>query len=224
MKFTKEVAFENIKSKLTEKGKKLFMSERSINEQLETLMPLIATEEMELADFVEKVYKSFETMNLNANKDQSDFVKDWQANNPSQKPNTQAQPPTTNAEDNNRKEFEAMRKQIDELIAERDNARKATAIADKRNALKKAMKSKGIKDEQWIADYVDEISVTEDLDVEGKADSALKIYNRINAADTGSTTPHASSTSGKNPDKSLEHVEAYMKARREEREQSINQN
>lgn len=227
MKFTKEEAFENIKGKLTEKGKKLFMSERSINEQLETLMPLVANEEMELSDFVEKVYKSFETMNLNSNKDQSDFVKTWQEQNPVQTPN-QTQQPTqqhspTSAEENNRKEFEAMRKQIDELIAERDNNRKATVIADKRKALANAMKSKGIKDEQWIADYVNEISVTEDLDVEGKADSALKIYNRTNAADTGSATPNASSSSGKSPDKSLAHVTAYMKARREERE-SINQN
>lgn len=223
MKFTKEEAFENIKSKLTEKGKKLFMSERSINEQLETLMPLVANEEMELTDFVEKVYKSFETMNLNSNKDQSDFVKDWKAQNPSPAPaNTEPSQPAT-VDDNNRKVFEEMRKQIDELIAERDNNRKATAIADKRNALKVAMKNKGIKDEQWIADYANEISISEDLDVDSKADAALKIYNRVIAASSGAATPNASSSSGKSPDKSLAHVESFMKARREERE-SINNN
>lgn len=199
------------------------MSERSINEQLETLMPLVANEEMELADFVEKVYKSFETMNLNSNKDQSDFVKDWKAQNTSPaSANTVPSQPTT-AEDNNRKVFEEMRKQIDELIAERDNNRKATAIAEKRNALKVAMKNKGIKDEQWIADYANEISISEDLDVDSKADAALKIYNRVIAASSGGATPNASSSSGKSPDKSLAHVESFMKARREERE-SINNN
>ena len=223
MKFTKEDAFENIKSKLTEKGKKLFMSERSINEQLETLMPLVANEEMELADFVDKVYKSFETMNLNANNDQSTFVRAWKEQNPTPKPNQTQQQQSTNADDNNRKEFEEMRKQIDELIAERDNNRKEMAVKDKRDALKAAMKNKGIKDEQWITDYANEILITEDMDVEAKADSALKIYNRVNAMSGDPATPNASSSSGKDPNKSLEHVEAYLRSRREERE-SINQN
>lgn len=223
MKFTKEEAFENIKSKLTDKGKKLFMSERSINEQLETLMPLVANEEMELADFVDKVYKSFETMNLNANNDQSTFVRTWKEQNPTPKPAQTQQQQTTSADDNNRKEFEEMRKQIDELIAERDNNRKEMAVKDKRNALKVAMKNKGIKDEQWIVDYANEILITEDMDVEAKADSALKIYNRVNAMSGDPATPHASTSHGKDPNKSLEHVEAYLKARREERE-SINQN
>lgn len=224
MKFTKEEAFENIKSKLTDKGKKLFMSERSINEQLETLMPLVANEEMELADFVDKVYKSFETMNLNANNDQSTFVRAWKEQNPTLKPaQTQQQQQATNADENNRKEFEEMRKQIDELIAERDNQRKEMAVKDKRNALKAAMKNKGIKDEQWIVDYANEILITEDMDVEAKADSALKIYNRVNAMSGDPATPNASTSHGKDPDKSLEHVAAYMKSRREERE-SINLN
>ncbi len=223
MKFTKEEAFENIKSKLTDKGKKLFMSERSINEQLETLMPLVANEEMELADFVDKVYKSFETMNLNANNDQSTFVRTWKEQNPTPKPaQTQQQQPTS-ADDNNRKAFEEMRKQIDELIAERDNNRKEMAVKDKRLALKVAMKNKGIEDEQWISDYANEIFITEDMDVEAKADSALKIYNRVNAMSGDPATPHASTSRGKDPNKSLEHVEAYLKSRREERE-SINQN
>lgn len=223
MKFTKEEAFENIKSKLTDKGKKLFMSERSINEQLETLMPLVANEEMELADFVDKVYKSFETMNLNANNDQSTFVRTWKEQNPTPKPaQTQPQQQTT-ADENNRKEFEGLRKQIDELIAERDNNRKEMAVKDKRLALKVAMKNKGIEDEQWISDYANEILITEDMDVEAKADSALKIYNRVNAMSGDPATPHASTSRGKDPNKSLEHVEAYLRARREERE-SINQN
>lgn len=232
MKFTKEEAFENIKSKLTDKGKKLFMSERSINEQLETLMPLVATEEMELADFVDKVYRSFETMNLNSNNDQSTFVREWKEKHPDTKPSATTQPTqtttqptqtTTSAEENNRKEFEEMRQQIQILMNEREATRKENAIADKRKELQVAMKSKGIKDEQWISDYANEILVTEDMDVSAKADSALKIYNRINASSGGSATPNASSSSGKAPDKSLENVVSFMKARQQERD-SINNN
>ena len=203
------------------------MSERSINEQLETLMPLVANEEMELADFVDKVYKSFETMNLNANNDQSTFVRAWMEQNPTPKPaqtqQQQQQQQASSADDNNRKAFEEMRKQIDELIAERDNNRKERAVKDKRDALKVAMKNKGIKDEQWVVDYANEILITEDMDVEAKADSALKIYNRVNAMSGDPATPNASTSHGKDPDKSLEHVAVYMKSRREERE-FINQN
>ena len=83
MKFTKEQAFENLKGFLTNNGKKtLRMSEKSINKQLETLMPLVANDEMELADFVEKVKPTFETMNSNAEKDNSDFVKQWEKDHP----------------------------------------------------------------------------------------------------------------------------------------------
>ena len=56
MKFTKEEAFEKIKGLLTNNGKKdLQMSERSVNEQLEVLMPWIANEEKECTDFIRKV-------------------------------------------------------------------------------------------------------------------------------------------------------------------------
>ena len=76
MKFTKEEAFEKLKGLLTNNGKKdLQMSERSINEQLEVLMPLIANDEMELDDFIVKVKTSFEVMNSNAKKRQFRFRK-----------------------------------------------------------------------------------------------------------------------------------------------------
>lgn len=231
MKFTKEQAFENIKSRLTHKGKTLSMSERSINEQLDTLMPLVANEEMELDDFVEKVYKSFETMNANANNDQSAFVRDWKEKHPGPTPNatqsTQTQTPQpTSAQTGEGAESQALaeiKSQLAELIKERDTARQQSAIADKRKELKNLIKSKGVKDEQWIADYANEILVTEDMDVEAKAESALKFYNRFSAATGGTFTPNASTHSGKSLDKSLAYISDHMKARRQEKE-SINQN
>ena len=83
MKFTKEEAFEKLKGILTNNGKKtLRMSEKSIEKQLENLMPLVANEEMELSDFVEKVKNTFSVMNSNAEKDNADFVKEWEKNHP----------------------------------------------------------------------------------------------------------------------------------------------
>jgi len=87
MKFTKEQAFENLKSLLTDGGKKpLRMSEKSINAQLDTLMPLLASDETELNDFVEKVKPTFETMNGNAEHDQAAFVADWNQKHPTPSP------------------------------------------------------------------------------------------------------------------------------------------
>ena len=55
------------------------MSEKSLRSQIETLMPLLADEEMELETFVEKVKPSFEVMNSNAEHDRSSFIKKWNA-------------------------------------------------------------------------------------------------------------------------------------------------
>lgn len=196
MKFTKEEAFESLKGILTNNGKKtLRMSEKSINRQLESLMPLIANEEMELKDFVDKVKDTFSVMNSNAEKDNSDFVKQWEKDHPQvnpepQKPN-EPQPDDAMAK---------MLKRLEELEnreAERD---KEAKMSQKKKDLLKAMKEKGIKDEQWSKDLVAEISLTEDFDVEAKADSYLKLYNKSQAASAGDNcaTPTGTSNSGAN--------------------------
>ena len=57
-KFTKEQALEELKKQIPGKGEKLNLSERSISEQLETLTPLLATDDTELSDFINKVLRS----------------------------------------------------------------------------------------------------------------------------------------------------------------------
>lgn len=196
MKFTKEEAFESLKGILTNNGKKtLRMSEKSINRQLESLMPLIANEEMELKDFVDKVKDTFSVMNSNAEKDNSDFVKQWEKDHPQVNPEPQ--------KPNEPKEDDAMAKMLKRLeeLESREAARdKEAKISQKKKDLLKAMKEKGIKDEQWSKDLVAEISLTEDFDVESKADSYLKLYNKSQAASAGDNgaTPAGTSNSGGN--------------------------
>ena len=93
-----------------------------------------------------------------------------------------------------------MLKRLEELEnreAERD---KEAKMSQKKKDLLKAMKEKGIKDEQWSKDLVAEISLTEDFDVEAKADSYLKLYNKSQAASAGDNgaTPAGTSNSGGN--------------------------
>ena len=48
MKFTKEQAIKELEAKIPNKGQTLNISKRTISEQVETLLPLIANDEMEL--------------------------------------------------------------------------------------------------------------------------------------------------------------------------------
>ena len=222
MKFTKEEAFEKLKGLLTNNGKKdLQMSERSINEQLEVLMPLIANDEMELDDFIGKVEASFEVMNSNAKKDNSDFVKEWEKNHPV------AEPPKNDPPKNNEPSdaMDALLKRIDELEKKNAERDKEVILAQKRKDLLKAMKDKGIKDENWSKSFIEEISITEDFDVDAKADAYLKIYNKSQAGQTGNgSTPFGSSSNGGDPNRKdpLAAARAIIEQRNKEREGLLN--
>lgn len=222
MKFTKEEAFEKLKGLLTNNGKKdLQMSERSVNEQLEVLMPLIANEEMELDDFIGKVKASFEVMNSNAKKDNSDFIKEWEKNHPVTEP-PKNDPPKNNEPSD---AMAALLKRIDELEKKNAERDKEVVLAQKRKDLLKAMKDKGIKDENWSKSFIEEISITEDFDVDAKADAYLKIYNKSQAGQTGNgSTPFGSSSNGGDPNKKdpLAAARAIIEQRNKEREGLLN--
>lgn len=222
MKFTKEEAFEKLKGLLTNNGKKdLQMSERSVNEQLEVLMPLIANEEMGLDDFIGKVKASFEVMNSNAKKDNSDFVKEWEKNHPvTERPKNE---PAQNNEPSDA--MAALLKRIDELEKKNAERDKEVVLARKRKDLLKAMKDKGIKDENWSKSFIEEISITEDFDVDAKADAYLKIYNKSQAGQTGNgSTPFGSSSNGGDPNRKdpLAAARAIIEQRNKEREGLLN--
>lgn len=223
MKFTKEEAFEKLKGLLTNDGKKaLRMSERSINAQLDTLLPLIATDDMELSDFVEKVKVSFSTMNSNAEKDNADFVKQWEKDHPQDKKNPTDDKPKDRSGDN---AMEQLLKRMEELEKKEMERSKETQLLQKKNELLSAMKEKGIKDEQWAQAFVAEIAITDDMDVNAKAEAYLKIYNKSKASQGGRVSPYAPNSSGdgqhgKDP---LEAVRKLVEQRNKEREQIINE-
>lgn len=225
MKFTKEEAFEKLKGFLTNDGKKdLQMSERSINEQLEILTPLLATDDMELDDFFSKVKDSFSVMNSNVKKDNSDFVKQWEKNHPNNNPPSNAKTPENTSKDDDA--TSALLKRIEELEKKEAERVKEAALAQKRKDLLQAMKAKGIKDEQWSKDFVSEIAITDDMDVDAKAESFLKIYNKSQASQTGNgTTPLGTSSNGNaNKEDPLAEARKLMEQRYKEREELLNNN
>ena len=71
MKFTKEDAYKELVRIMTEKGEKLNLSERSINEHLDNLMPLLANDETELNAFVQQILPLMKTADANIRHDVS---------------------------------------------------------------------------------------------------------------------------------------------------------
>lgn len=219
MKFTKEEALEKLKGYLTNSGKKpLRMSERSLEGHIDDLMSLIANDETELDDFFEKAKGFVERANSNAEKDRSDFIKEWKRENPAAAKKDGQQPDEPD-KGNGNDAMSEMLKRLEEL--ERKNAARdmETKISAKRDELLKAMKEKGIKDEQWSKDLVSEISLTEDLDVAAKADSFLKLYNRQKAATPQGWTP--GSPSGTSDSKNLFDDVKKLKKQRDEAQKKV---
>lgn len=221
MKFTKEEAFEKLKAHLTNSGRKtLRMSERSLEGHIEDLMSLIANDETELDDFFEKAKGFVERANSNAEKDRSDFIKEWKKDNPSPAKKTDAQDSQDpDKGDKGDDAMSQMMKRLEEL--EKKNAARdmETKISAKRDELLNAMKEKGIKDEQWSKDLVSEISISEDLDVAAKADSFLKLYNRQQAKVPKGWTP--GSPSGTSDSKNLFDDVKKLKQQRDEAQKKV---
>ena len=88
MKFTKEQAVEQLKGLLTEGGKTLHLSDRTINENIDDLIPLLVNDETELSDFISKALPFVKRTNANFEKEKADFIKSYK---PTQSQTTQQQ-------------------------------------------------------------------------------------------------------------------------------------
>lgn len=206
-KFTKEQALEELKKQIPGKGEKLNLSDRSINEQLDTLMPLFVTEETELNDFVAKVLPIFKTSDANVRNDVSAGIKEYKEKNPvvqktdEPKPSTQPQAPD-----------DAMAKalaRIEELEKKNlENERKAT-LSQRRSDIISKMAEKGCKDKEWISSLLDEVNLDgDDFDVDARAEKYLKMYNKSKAQNPSSVTPEPPTTSPTDANKALKDIVA----------------
>lgn len=177
MKFTKENAYKELVAKMTAKGEKLNLSERSINEQLEKLITLIANDETELVDFIEKSLPFFKTADANVRNDVSVGIKDYIDKNPKVE---EPKPQEPKSQEGN----EEMRKILERLEGlEKRNSELETAelVKQKKNEIKSYLKDKGVKNEDWISEMLEQISISKDTEVQSKGDSLLGMYNKLYA-------------------------------------------
>lgn len=184
MKFTKEDANKELVAKMTAKGEKLNLSQRSMNEQVEHLYTLIANEEMELADFVEKVLPFVKTSDANVRNDVSQGIKDYKNQNPIVEPKKDPIVEPNNPNKELLERLEALEKK------NRENELKLHNQNIKSN-LSTKMKELGIKNTKWIDMMLENVSITEDFDVDTNATKYLELYNTMQADVDPSVTPNS---------------------------------
>ena len=222
MKFTKEQAFEKLKGILTENGKKpLRMTEISINRQLDALMPILASEETELDDFVEKSKESFSIMNSNAEYDNSKFAKSFEQEFKEKwEKEHQTTPPITPPTNGGGSENELMKQMQEELRQLKEDNAKSKAekeITGKRSELVSKLKEKKIEDEKWIDAYIKKLPINADTDVETEANDALAFYNISNSHVGSGVTPQGGGSSASVDENEFSRIKKERESRIEQR-------
>lgn len=170
MKFTKDEASKELTAKIPQAGQTLNLSERSINEMLDKLMPLLANDETELNDFIGNVLPMFVVADGNVKHDVSMGIIDYKEKNPVKKVEEQ------------KKDDDAMAQalaRIAELEKKNADNEKRAKLSERRNEIVSKMKEKGVKDKEWINDFLDQVSYDgEEFDVDAKVESYVKMYNK----------------------------------------------
>lgn len=212
MKFTKDDARKELTAQMTANKEKLSLSERSINEQLDALMPLIATDETELADFVTRVLPLFKTANANVRNDVSVGIKEYKDQNPPVQQPTATATTTTTVESQLNEEWERRLKALEE---ENATIKREKAIADKRKEIVAALKEKGIKDREWIDSMLNVVTITEDFNVATNAEAYLAIYNKQGADIHPNITPKGAG--GHQVDRANETIKAAAEIAKQQR-------
>lgn len=208
MKFTKEEARKDLVARLTAKGEKLNLSERTINEQLDALMPLIANEETELADFLDKVAPLFKTADANVRNDVSVGIADFKKSYKPEEKKEEVKDDKKGAQADDA--YARLLKRLDDL----ENEAKANKAKETVNGLKQSfiakVKEKGVKDDEWLNFYLETAVIDENFDVDAKAEACLKFYNKSKAGIKPDVTPERGG--GKSDDKYLNDVIAAASA------------
>ena len=186
MKFTKQDAIKELEAKIPTKDKELDLS-RTISEAVDNSIELIGEDsEMELSDFVEKVFKQVKTsIGLTHSENSKVATRLQEQITTLQKQiDEKGGKQTTDSED---PAVKALQDELNEIKQSMQLQKSEKAIAEKRTALAAKM-GESIKDKDWIDSYLAEINVTEETDVEAKAKDYVAFYNKTHTRG-GKITP-----------------------------------
>lgn len=190
MKFTKEDAIKELKSQLSSKVEKIDKWERTITENVETLIALIGEDStIELTDFVAKAIPLFNTTQGMLRKENADVAKGLEQQITELKTKLEKQEPTKPNPKEPTDDVKALLQRLETLENESKQAKLKVKLQDVRKSLIDKLKEKGVKDNDWANLMLDNITLTEDLDVDTKAADLLKLYNKSQSKPNASVTP-----------------------------------
>lgn len=199
MKFTKQQLLDALKGKLTENGKHLSISEKTIKSLSDSHYDLLVNEETELDDLVGKILPQYVSLNGNYEKDNADFIKKWREEHPELKPQKPEGPVLQKDKEGLSPEVKALMEKV-RVLEEKDAEHEAARlVSQKRDELLSKFKEKGIRDNKWTEKYMNKIAITKDTDVDKEATDALDFYNLAHAK-AGGTPGSAGTGSGGNAD------------------------
>lgn len=210
MKFTKEDAYKELVKQMTANGEKLNLSERSVNEQVEALLPLVANDETELADFVTKTLPMFKTANANVRNDIAQGIKEYKDQNPIKPTPT----PTPNPKEGQNEEIAKLLARIEKMESESAAVKQREYEDGIRKTITSKLKDKGVKDKEWVSSFLSEITITEDFDVDAKVESYLNIYNKAMAVTNPNVTPVGAGGKPNSEDDTIKQAAAIAKQNR----------
>lgn len=190
MKFTKEDAIKELKSQLSSKVEKIDKWERTITENVETLIALVGEDStIELADFVAKAIPLFNTTQGMLRKENADVAKGLEQQITELKAQLEKKEPTKQNPKEPTDDVKALLQRLETLENESKQAKLQIKLQDVRKSLIDKLKEKGVKDKDWANLMLDNITLTEDLDVDTKAADLLKLYNKSQSNANVTVTP-----------------------------------
>lgn len=189
--FTKEEAIKALEAKIPTKDKDLDLG-RTISEAVDNSIELIGEDsEMELNDFVEKVFKQVKTSIGLTHSENSKVATKMQSqiDELKKKANGKTKQPDDGNGDDDDTKFKSLQDELDTIKKRFADEDRQKSIAEKRSAIINKM-AESIPDKDWIKDYMSQITVTEDTDVDAKANDYVAFYNKTQAnVVKRSTTP-----------------------------------
>lgn len=190
MKFTKEDAIKELKSQLSSKVEKIDKWERTITENVETLIALVGEDStIELTDFVAKAIPLFNTTQGMLRKENADVAKGLEQQIAELKSQLEKNEPSKPKPKEPTDDVKALLQRLETLENESKQAKLKVKLQDVRKSLIDKLKEKGVKDNDWANLMLDNITLTEDLDVDAKATDLLKLYNKSQTKPNASVTP-----------------------------------
>ena len=186
MALSKENLYKQIVSKMTANGEKLGLSERSINENLDVLIPLLDNDSITEEEFLNKTLNLFKTSNANIKNDVSVGIKNYKA----EQEKLLAEEKNKNKPNENLTEMEKLLERIKVLEDNNTQMAEQKKINEKKSSIKNYLKEKGVDNEKWIDLIIDQVSIKGEDVIEDKGKQLLDMYNTMVADPKLNITPN----------------------------------